>query len=65
MRTGLRINEALALRAKDVDLDTRQLRVEHEKVRNKDSRWVLGPPKSEYGVRTVRLTEQLVFEVRR
>ena len=65
MRTGLRINEALALRVKDVDLSTRQLRVEHEKVRNKDGRWVLGPPKSEYGVRTVRVTAQLVFELRR
>lgn len=59
MRTGLRINEALALRVTDIDLARRQVRVEREKVRNKDGRWVLGPPKSDHGIRTVKLSAQL------
>jgi integrase len=58
-RTGLRINEALALRVSDVDLAAGTLRVEREKVRDHAGGWTLGPPKSEQGERVVHLSAQL------
>ncbi|MCW5891379.1 MAG: site-specific integrase [bacterium] len=69
-RTGLRINEALALRVVDLDLDAGTLRVEREKVKDhkvpgKPDAWTIGPPKSDHGVRTVRLTPQLATILRR
>src|SRR5262245_60732181 len=57
-RTGLRINEALALRVTDVDLVTGAVRVEREKVRDHAGRWTLGPTKSEESERTVNLSAQ-------
>jgi integrase len=59
-RTGLRINEALAVRVSDIDLAAGTLRVEREKVRDHAARWTLGPPKSPQGERTVHLSAQLV-----
>src|SRR5262245_48325278 len=58
-RTGLRINEALALRVSDVYLLAGTLRVEREKVRDHSGRWMIGRPKSERSERTVNLSAQL------
>lgn len=69
-RTGLRINEALALRVSDVDLDAGTLHVEREKVKahkvnGQPDAWIIGPPKSDHSVRDVRLTRHLVLVLRR
>jgi integrase len=64
-RTGLRINEALALSVSDVDLVTGTLRVEREKVRDHAGRWTLGPTKSEESERTVNLSAQLTAVLQR
>src|SRR5262249_5664794 len=64
-RTGLRINEALALRVTDVDLVTGTVRVEREKVRDHAGRWTLGPTKSEESERTVNLSAQLKAALQR
>src|SRR5262245_20114933 len=58
-RTGLRINEALALRVSDVSLLAGTLRVEREKVRDHSAQWMIGRPKSERSERTVHLSAQL------
>jgi hypothetical protein len=39
--------------------------VEREKVRDRQGRWVLGPPKSEHGVRTIKVTPQPAEILRR
>lgn len=51
---GLRFGEATALRRSDVTPDGTLITVEHS-VRNLDGRWVVGPPKTEAGLRTVAL----------
>lgn len=52
--TGVRIGEAIELRWKDVDIGTGKVQI-----RRKFYRGQVGPPKSRYGVRTVRLTADL------
>jgi integrase len=64
-RTGLRINEALAVQVSDVNLAESTLRVEREKVRDHAGRWTLGPPKSEQGERAVHLSAQLTAALQR
>jgi integrase len=52
--TGLRIGEAIELRWRDVDLGKRTLRVQRRYYRG-----CVGPPKSRYGKRTIRLSPAL------
>jgi len=52
--SGLRIGEAVELRWKDVDLDTRTVQV-----RRRYHAGRVGPPKTKYGRRRLRLTPQL------
>lgn len=54
--TGLRVNEATALRWKqDIDLDNRTLTVNHSlRLKNSDD-WTLGPTKTKAGMRTIAL----------
>lgn len=60
--TGLRISEAIGLRWCDVDLDARQpyLRVRQAIVQD-----VVGAPKSRHGARTIPLTDDLAYRLRR
>lgn len=54
--TGLRVNEATALRWKqDIDLENRTLTVNHSlRLKNSDD-WTLGPTKTKAGMRTIAL----------
>lgn len=54
--TGLRVNEATALRwNQDIDLDNRTLTVNHSlRLKNSDD-WTLGPTKTKAGMRTIAL----------
>jgi integrase len=52
--TGLRVGEAIELRWKDVDLGRRIVRVRRRYYRGR-----VGPPKSKYGRRQLRLTPEL------
>jgi integrase len=51
---GLRFGEATALRRCDVRTDDSMIAVERS-VRHLDGRWVIGPPKTDAGRRTVAL----------
>ncbi len=53
-QTGLRIGEAIELRWRDVDLGARTVQVRRRVYRGK-----VGPPKSKYGRRRLRLTPEL------
>jgi integrase len=53
-QTGLRISEAIELRWKDVNLASRTFKVQRRFYRGK-----VGRPKSKYGRRTVKLTQEL------
>lgn len=54
--TGLRVNEATALRwEQDIDLENRTLTVKHSlRLKNSDN-WTLGPTKTKAGMRTIAL----------
>ena len=54
--TGLRVNEATALRWKeDIDLENYTLTVNHSlRLKNKEQ-WTLGPTKTKAGMRTIAL----------
>lgn len=58
LELGLRIGEMIELRWRDVDLAARTVRV-----RRKYSEGKVGPPKSKYGRRTLRLTPELAAEL--
>lgn len=62
---GLRQGEILELRRKDLDLDAGVIHVTRALVRYKGSGPVVGPPKSEAGVRTVAIPPHLLPEFRR
>lgn len=54
--TGLRVNEATALRWKqDIDLENRTLTVTHSLRLKNSSDWTLGPTKTKAGMRTIAL----------
>lgn len=54
--TGLRVNEATALRWKqDIDLENRTLTVNHSLRLKNSSDWTLGPTKTKAGMRTIAL----------
>lgn len=59
--TGLRVNEATALRWKqDIDLDNRTLTINHSlRLKNSDN-WTLGPTKTKAGMRTIALDNDTV-----
>ncbi|MGR6899386.1 site-specific integrase [Rummeliibacillus sp. BSL5] len=59
--TGLRVNEATALRWKqDIDLENRTLTVSHSlRLKNSDD-WTLGPTKTKAGMRTIALDSDTV-----
>lgn len=63
--TGLRVNEATALRWKeDIDLDNRTLTVNHSlRLKNKDQ-WILGPTKTKAGLRTIALDTDTIALLR-
>lgn len=56
-QTGLCLGEAIELRWQDIDLGQRTVRVRHRY--NGRARPPIGPPKSSYGRRTVRLSPEL------
>ena len=56
-QTGLRLGEAIELRWQDIDLGQRTVRVRRRY--NGRARPPIGPPKSSYGRRTVRLSPEL------
>jgi len=60
---GLRLGEMLALTRERVDLDTGAIAVVEQYQELKDGTWVLGPPKSAAGVRTVAIPELLIPEL--
>jgi integrase len=60
---GLRLGEMLALTRERVDLDNGSIRVVEQYQELKDGTWVLGPPKSDAGVRTVAIPELLLPEL--
>ncbi len=58
--TGLRISEAIALIWDDIDLDRRLLRVSRRLYRGR-----FDTPKSDYGIRTIRLAPKMTESLRR
>jgi integrase len=61
--TGMRRGELLALRWANVDLDTRTLYV-RETVNRIGGKWVVRPPKTQKGLRSIPLSASLVAELR-
>ena len=57
-QTGLRIGEATELRWRDIDLGRKRL-----EVRRRFYRGTIAPPKSRYGRRTIRLTDNTAREL--
>jgi integrase len=62
--TGLRWGELIALIQKRFDLDAGTVRVVEQYVELKDGSRVLGPPKSEAGVRTVAIPPHIIGDIR-
>ena len=62
--TGLRWGELVALRVRDVDLDTAVVHVVRKFAELRNGEWVPGRPKSDAGFRTVALPSVLVAVVR-
>lgn len=62
--TSLRWGELCALRRRDVDLDTRTVRVERTLTELQNGELTFGPPKSNAGYRTVGYPELIAAEVR-
>ena len=62
--TSLRWGELCALRRKDIDLDTRMVRVERTLTELQNGELSFGPPKSNAGYRTVGYPELIAAEVR-
>lgn len=60
---GLRLGELLALAPSDIDLDGSSLSVTRQMHQLKDGTLVLGPPKSDAGVRLVALPDVLTEEL--
>lgn len=60
--SGCRISEFIALRWSDLDFDLRTLRIDCQWDASSKSRI---PPKSRHGVRTIRLTADLIADLRR
>lgn len=60
---GLRLGELLALTRGDIDLDGSALSVTRQMHQLKDGTLVLGPPKSDAGVRVVALPDVLTEEL--
>jgi integrase len=60
---GLRLGEILALTRSDIDLDGSALSVMRQMHQLKDGTLVLGPPKSDAGVRVVALPDVLTEEL--
>ncbi|MDA1758588.1 site-specific integrase [Bacillus cereus] len=59
--TGLRVNEATALRWKqDIDLENRTLTVNHSLRLKNSHNWTLGPTKTKAGIRTIALDTDTV-----
>jgi integrase len=61
--TGLRWGELIALTRKHIDLESATVRVVEQYVELKDGSRVLGPPKSEAGVRTVAVPPHIIEEL--
>ncbi|WP_242227304.1 tyrosine-type recombinase/integrase [Bacillus cereus group sp. BfR-BA-01315] len=64
--TGLRVNEATALRWKeDIDLENRTLTVSYSLRMTNGSKWELGPTKTQAGMRTIALDADTIENLRR
>ena len=59
LHTGLRLNEVLGLRWRDVDLEGRTLTVSHGLVKGRDGQYFYGPVKTAYSRRTVTFPKSL------
>ncbi|MGQ0846409.1 MAG: tyrosine-type recombinase/integrase [Sporichthyaceae bacterium] len=64
VHTGLRWGEISALRAGDVDLDSRLVSVKRAWKRDGELKWVIGTPKTQRSRRTLSLSKSLVELVR-
>lgn len=62
---SLRMGEILALRRRDIDLDGKVVRITHAVTYSKEYGFVDGDPKTEAGIRSIPIPDNLVAEIRR
>lgn len=57
--TGLRISEFCGLTISDIDLKRKCINVDHQLIRTNDMRYIIESPKTQSGIRTIPMTDEV------